>query len=202
MPTTSRRVPLMVPITGTLSWDWRESYVVLLALVVPGVVLLHFPGLAPVLLIGLVAVGLARRFRGIARWWHLLRSGEVVTIDSVETTAAGNGTVRLAHATGWRVERGWFTGEITDSVLTYLVDDQPRTLTVRGLPYTSGIVLAHAERLDALCVSAFPFDIRIGESDRWSVSVTPMFWAGAAATTALYASLVAGAVISMRHSWF
>lgn len=192
----------MVPVAGMLLWDWRESYVVLLALVVPGVLILRFPVLVPVIPLVLVAVGLGVRVRTVAGWWRLLRSGEVVTVDGVEESTDGSGTVRVAHATGWRVERGWFTGALTDSTITYTIAEQERSLALRGLPYTSGVILAHPSRPDAVCVSAFPFDLRLRENERWSVSIASTFWFGALATAALYAALACGAVITVRNTWF
>lgn len=188
---TSRRVPLLVPITGVADWDWRESYVILLAFVVPGALLVRVPILFPVVAVALVVLGVGRRVHRISGWWRLLRSGQVVAVDSVGATSTKSGNIRLSHATGWRVHRGWYTGEIVDSALTYIVSGEQRTLEIRGLPYTSGIVLAHPTRPEARCVSAFPFDIRLRDDDRWSVTVPRQFWAGAAATTVLYGALVA-----------
>lgn len=199
---SSRRVPLLVPITGILLWDWRESYVVLMVLVVPVVLYLHVPAFLPAVLVVLVTVGLGVRLRSIALWWRVLRSGQVVTVDDVEEASTTAGTVRLSHATGWRVHRAWFTGDIVDSVLTYAIGDQQRQFRTRGLPYTSGIVLAHPSRPEALCVNVFPFDVRMRTDDRWAVSSTPAFWVGAAATAALYAALVVGTVFLARAVWF
>jgi hypothetical protein len=197
---TPRWVPLSVPLTGLLRWDWRESYVVLLAFVVPGVVLARSPVLFSALAIGLLCLGTAVRIGQVYRWWTLLRHGHVVAAESVRTEIAGSGTARLSHATGWRVQRGWYTGEITDSVVAYSVGEQQRALVVRGLPYTSGVLVAHPSRPEALCVSAFPFDIAL--DDGWSASVPRQFWGGAAATAALYGGLAAAAVIYARHTWF
>lgn len=199
---TSRWVPLSVPVTGLLHWDWRESYVVLLAFVVPGVVLARSPVLFSALAIGLVVLGAGTRIRRSAGWWRLLRHGRVVAAESVQTTTSGSGTVHLAHATGWGVQRGWYTGEITDSVIAYSVAEQRRTLVIRGLPYTSGVIVAHPSRPEALCVGTFPFDVNLSESGRWVVSVPRQIIGGAVATAALYGGVVAAAVISARHTWF
>jgi hypothetical protein len=187
---STRRVPLLVPVTGLSVWDWRESYAVFLAFVIPILLLTTVPALLPFFAIGLIAVGVGLRARRIARWWTLLRFADPVVVDAVEQSVAERGTVRLAHATGWRVHRGWFTGEIYDNTITYTVGGAQRTLVLRGLPYTSGVVLAQPTRADALCVSAFPFDLRLEDDSRWSVSVPPSSWLGAAATAVLYSALV------------
>jgi hypothetical protein len=63
----------------------------------------------------------------------------------------------------------------------------------RGLPYTSGVVLARGSK--ALCVSELPFDLR-PRGEGWHVAVPRSFWPGACATVELYAGLVVGAVLS------
>lgn len=194
---SSRRVPLLVPVAGILRWDWRESYAVLLAVVVPGALLVRVPILFPILAVGLVLAGIGLRVYRISGWWRLLRSGQVVPVDSVRASATKNGNVLLSHATGWRVQRGWYTGEIVDSVLAFTISDVHRSLEIHGLPYTSGIVLAHPTRPEAQCVSAFPFDIALRDDNRWSVTVPRGFWTGGTATVVLYGMLVLAAVIRL-----
>ncbi len=191
-----------MPVTGALQWDWRESYVVLLAFVVPGWLLVHVPVLVPAVFGALLAAGVGMRVRRIAEWWTVLRSGEVAVVDSASSTSVGASTRRLSHATGWRVHRGWFTGDITESVVSYTIAGEQRRLEIRGLPYTSGIVLAHPLTPKAQCVSDLPFDLRPTDGGRWSASVPEKFWPGACATVGLYGFLVVGAVISARHLWF
>lgn len=197
----TRGVPLAVPITGIFLGDWRESYVVLMAFVVPGVLLAHFPALLPVVFLVLLALGLGLRLQKVALWWLLLSAGEVVTAEAVARRPAGSGNVQLAHATRWGVSRGWFTGEITDSRVTYTIRGQRRRLEIRGLPYTSGIILAHPRSRKALCLSDLPFDLRQRHDGQWAASIPSDFWMGACATVALYAALVVGAVLSISAHW-
>ncbi len=197
----TRWVPLAVPITGIFLGDWRESYVVLMAFVVPGVLLAHFPGLLPVVFLVLLALGFGMRLHRVASWWSLLRSGEVVAAETVARRPTGNGNVRLAHATAWRVNRGWFTGEVTDSRVTYTICGQRRRLEIRGLPYTSGIILAHPRSRKALCLSDLPFDLRQRDDGRWAASIPSNFWMGACGTVALYTALVVGAVLAISANW-
>ncbi|MDJ0393464.1 hypothetical protein QMK17_08970 [Rhodococcus sp. G-MC3] len=197
-----RRVPSAAPVTALLVWDWRESYFVLLVFVVPGALLVHVPALVPAVFIALIMAGLAARIRSIARWWTVLRSGEVADVQGAASTSVGASTRRISHATGWRVHRGWFTGDITDNLVTYTVGGEQRSVEIRGLPYTSGVVLAHPLLPKAQCVSDLPFDLRQADDHRWTASVPEKFWPGACATAVLYGLLVAGAMISTRHWWF
>ncbi|WP_072802998.1 hypothetical protein [Rhodococcoides yunnanense] len=197
-----RWVPITVPLTGALRWDWRESYSVFVAFAVPVLLWIHVPVLLPGAFFGLIALGAGIRIRRIASWWPLLRSGEVASVDSVERWTTGAGTVTLSHATGWRVHRGWFTGDITTSRVGYTAADRRGNLEIRGLPYTDGVILAHPTAPKAMCVSEFPFDLNDNENGRWSASVPPRFWAGAAATAAVYLLLVLGGVVSSGQLWF
>lgn len=198
----SRRVPIVAPLTGSLTWDWRESYAVLLAFVVPAALWMRVPSLIPVVFFGLIAVGAGLRIRRMSSWWPLLRRGVPVSADTVETTKTGHGTFHLAHATGWRVHRGWFTGDVTTSLVGCALGEQERTAEVRGLPYTDGVILAHPDAPKAMCVSRFPFDLSMRDDGRWLASVPPGFWFGAAATTAVYGLLALGGVMTTRQLWF
>ena len=188
----TRRVPLTVPLTGLLLWDWRESYVVLVVLVLPGVLYVRMPVLLPIVLGAVTVAGLGVRIRRISEWWLLLRTGHVVVPDGVVHTTVEAGTTHLAHATGWDVHRGWFTGDIADNVIAYTVDGQSRTLHFRGLPYTSGVILARSDK--ALCINVFPFDARSSD-DRWNISIPRTALMGMPATIALYGGLVMGIVL-------
>jgi hypothetical protein len=105
----------------------------------------------------------------------LLKWGEVATVTNADLRSRGtyySGTtysnVRLAQAHGWTVERRWYSGPGSKTHVEYQVGSGIGELTLRGLPYDDGVILADPRNpARALCVSAYPYDLGRDESGNW-----------------------------------
>jgi hypothetical protein len=132
-------------------------------------------------LAGAVAAGLT--FLTIA-WFTLRRTrlrnslltwGEVATVTNADLLSRGtyySGTtysnVRLAQAHGWTVERRWYSGPGSKTRIEYAVGSGKGALTLRGLPYDNGVILADPRNpARALVVSAYPYDLHRDETGNW-----------------------------------
>jgi hypothetical protein len=117
----------------------------------------------------------------------LLKWGEVATILSPDVKSVGtyySGTtvqnMRMAEAHGWTVERRWYSGPVTKTVVNYQLRGTQASLTIRGLPYDNGVILADARRPQrALCISSFPYDLERDPSGNWTGRVSARSKVGA-----------------------
>jgi hypothetical protein len=106
----------------------------------------------------------------------LLKWGEVARIISPDVKSVGtyySGTtvqnVRIAQAHGWTVERRWYSGPVTKTVINYELRGTQASVTIRGLPYDNGVILADSrDPQRALCVSSFPYDLERDASGNWT----------------------------------
>lgn len=133
------------------------------------------------------------RFRkrvGILRWG---REAVVTRTDSRTSGGFRNVPVRQAH--GWVVDSRLFTGTGTTTVISHELDGRPGRLTLRGLPYVDGVVLAdsrHPER--GMVVSQFPHPVRPGPDGQWAGALSPGRWGWVALSLAAQLVLLALAV--------
>ncbi|OZE92199.1 hypothetical protein CH302_24125 [Rhodococcus sp. 15-2388-1-1a] len=194
------RVPPTVALAGATVWNRREAYWFLIAVIVPAACWSRYPALVPYVF-AIVLLG-ASTFRvgTIVRWMSMLRWGVIADVETVDTALRGDRNLRLAHATGWTVQRRWYTGIVTESAVRYRAGDARGHLFVRGLPFTTGVVLAHSKRpSSAMAISDFPCDLQLDGKGRWAASFPTGFWRQALATTALYGYAIAGLTVSLGY---
>jgi hypothetical protein len=106
----------------------------------------------------------------------LLKWGEVAQVVDRDVKSVGtyySGTavqnVRMAQAHGWTVERRWYSGPVTKTGVDYELRGTRASLTLRGLPYDGGVILADSrDPRRALCVSSFPYDLERDPSGNWT----------------------------------
>lgn len=185
------RVPVVVALAGFTMWNRREAWWFLAAAIV-AIVLVgsdpshvrHAFGLA-------LVVAVLARLSTLWRWFGVLRWGRIADIVGVDTAPDGEHNERIAHASGWNVQRRWYTGQIVISAVRFRVDDTAAHVFVRGLPFTDGVIVAHAMKpSNAMAISDFPIDLRLDGRGRWSVWFPGGYWRQVAATTALYAQVL------------
>jgi hypothetical protein len=108
----------------------------------------------------------------------------------------------MRQARGWDVTTRIHTGGGTTTEVSYTVDGQPGSLTVRGLPYVDGVVLAdHRHPGRAMVVSQFPHSVRPGLDGRLVGGLGPARWAWIVLSVGLEVGLVALAVWSVLDVW-
>ncbi|MFN2518030.1 MAG: hypothetical protein ABR604_03145 [Jatrophihabitantaceae bacterium] len=194
-----RRVPVGFRLV-VLPWSWWTVFALFMMAVAPIAIWALLP------IAGAVAAGAtflaiallrARRYRlQIA----LLRWGEVATVRTAGKLSVGtyySGTtysnVRLAQAHGWQVERRWYSGPSTTTKIDYELGGTPGQLTLRGLPYDDGVILAHSKKPGrALCVSSFPYDLDRDPDGNWVGKVPLRVSLGALAMTVVLAGWTGG----------
>ncbi|MGV8872032.1 MAG: hypothetical protein ACOH2Q_05875 [Rhodococcus sp. (in: high G+C Gram-positive bacteria)] len=192
------RVPPTVALAGATVWDRREACWFLVAVIVPAALWARYPALVPYVFAIVLLVALGRRIRAIARDVSMLRWGVIADVETVDTALRGDRNLRLAHATGWNVQRRWYTGVITESAVRYRVGEARGHLFVRGLPFTTGVILVHSKKPStAQTISDFPCDLRLDGKGRWAASFPPGLWRQALATTAIYSYAVVGLIVSL-----
>ncbi|OZE32793.1 MULTISPECIES: hypothetical protein [unclassified Rhodococcus (in: high G+C Gram-positive bacteria)] len=192
------RVPPTVAITGAAVWNRREAYWFLVAVIVPAACWSRFPTMVPYVFAIVLLGAVVFRSRRIAWWASMLRWGLIADVETVDTAPRGDRNLRLAHATGWNVQRRWYTGVVTESTVRYRAGEARGHLFVRGLPFTTGVVLAHSKNPgSAMAISDFPCDLQLDGRGRWAASFPPGFWRQALATSALYGYAMAGLMLSL-----
>ena len=194
------RVPPTVLLAGATVWNRREAYWFLIAVIVPAACWSRYPTQVPYVFAFVLLGALVFRCRSIAWWVSVLRWGVIADVETVDTALRGGRNLRLAHATGWNVQRRWYTGVITESAVRYRAGDARGHLFVRGLPFTTGVVLAHSKNPgSAMAISDFPCDLQLDGRGRWAASFPSGFWRQALATAALYGYGVAGLMASLGY---
>ncbi|MDV6262633.1 hypothetical protein [Rhodococcoides yunnanense] len=192
------RVPSTVVLAGATAWNRREAYWFLIAVIVPAACWSRYPALVPSVFAIVLLVALTLRARTIARWMSMLRWGAIADVETVDTALRGGRNLRLAHATGWNVQRRWYTGVVTESAVRYRAGEARGHLFVRGLPFTTGVVLAHSKQpSSAMAISDFPCDLQLDGTGRWAASFPRGFWRQALATSAMYGYTIAGLTVSL-----
>ncbi|MDT4920450.1 MAG: hypothetical protein QOI15_1352 [Pseudonocardiales bacterium] len=170
-----------------MPFRWWTVFALFMIAVSPIAVWIFAPIAA--LVVGVVTflgvVGLALR-RSALRL-SLLKWGEVAGVVGNDVKSVGtyySGTtvqnVRMAQAHGWTVERRWYSGPVTKTVVNYELRGTQASLTIRGLPYDDGVILADSRNpRRALCVSSFPYDLERDPSGNWTGRVPAKVKVGA-----------------------
>ncbi|CCQ14774.1 Bacterio-opsin activator HTH domain protein [Rhodococcus sp. AW25M09] len=194
------RVPPTVALAGATVWNRREACWFLLAVIVPAACWSSHSALVPYVFAVVLLGALVLRVGTVMKWVSLLRWGMIADIESVDTALRGESNLRLAHATGWTVQRRWYTGVVTESAVRYRAGEARGHLFVRGLPFTTGVVLAHSKQPTfAMAISDFPCDLRLDGKGRWAASFPTGFWRQTLATAAMYAYAVVGLIVSLGY---
>lgn len=203
-----RGVPTAFRLAG-VSWKWWEAFAILMTFTAPIALWIFLPQTLPIPFIGLLVVIAVYRTRALGVRSHVLKWGKVATVTGVNTVSVGTyfsgvtySNVRLARATGWIVERQWYSGpgHVTD--VSYTLDGAAGSIRIRGLPYTTGVILASTkDPSKAMCVSDFPYDLDVDSNGEWVPTVRPGVWIGACASILVYAALALGAAWSISALW-
>lgn len=194
------RVPPTAALAAATAWNRREAYWFLVTVIVPAACWSRYPELVPYMFVVVLLGASAIRVSAVARWVSMLRWGVIAEVETVDTALRGDHNLRLAHATGWSVQRRWYTGAVTESAVRYRAGEARGHLFVRGLPFTTGVVLAHSKQTAAaMVVSDFPCDLRLDARGRWAASFPHGFWRQAVATVALYGYAIAGLTVSLGY---
>ncbi|KQU56536.1 hypothetical protein ASG84_20475 [Rhodococcus sp. Leaf278] len=194
------RVPPTVALAGATVWSRREAYWFLIGVIVPAACWSRYPALVPYVFTVVLLIALGIRVGNCVRWMSMLRWGVIADVETVDTALRGAGNLHLAHATGWNVQRRWYTGIVTESAVRYRAGEAHGHLFVRGLPFTTGVVLAHSKQpSSAMAISDFPCDLYLDGKGRWAASFPKGFWKQALATVALYGCAVAGLTVSLGY---
>jgi len=181
-----RPVPMSYRIIVT-PFKWLILFLLFMTAVAPIAVWIVAP-LAGVIVAGVAFLLVMWLFVG--RWATrnaLLKWGEVATVVNPDVVSVGtyySGTtvqnVRIAQAHGWTVERQWYSGPVTKTRVEYVLNGVPGNVTIRGLPYDNGVILADSRKPGrALCISSFPFDLERDASGNWTGAVAPRVKVGA-----------------------
>jgi hypothetical protein len=188
-----RHVPLAFVAAG-FSWRWWEVWAFFMVAVAPIALWIAIPWTATVAGLITLAVAVVLRLRADRVNIRLLRNGKVAQQVRVRDDHTGTyysgvtyQNVRMAVAHGWQVQREWYSGPGTKSVLDYTVDGSAGSMTLHGLPYQGGVILADPRKPDhAKCVSQFPYDLDRDPSGNWIGAVPTRVWVGSVATAALW----------------
>jgi hypothetical protein len=123
----------------------------------------------------------------------LLRRGMVADVTNVDVTGTGtyysgvtysNMWVNQAH--GWTVTRRIYSGPSTRTKVSYRVNGDTAQLTLHGMPYANGVILADPQQPSrALCVNQFPYDLHRDEQGDWLGRISPRVIVGALGMWAL-----------------
>ncbi|MCW2758906.1 MAG: hypothetical protein JWO46_2652 [Nocardioidaceae bacterium] len=204
-----RRVPFSLRLT-VFTWSWYEAFCVLMGFVAPIALWGLLPASVPAGFIAALVVIAVIRFRRHGRRQALLRWGKVVDVTSAEVSNTGSYYAGLTYnnmivpqAHGWKVDRRFYSGPATTTDIGYTVDGATGVLTMRGLAYANGVVLADSRRPGvALCVSQFPYSVEPDADGQLSGHLGVRTWIGILAELVLLGVLVAGAVLSVSLIWF
>jgi len=131
-------------------------------------------GFSIVAVLTLVAI-YAFSWAGAGKRFELLKWGQVATVTGTQILSRGtyySGTTysnaKLPVARGWQVERPFYSGPSTKTLITYTLNGAPGQLVVSGREYFGGVVLADPRNpARALCVTSFPYDLDRDASGNW-----------------------------------
>lgn len=174
-----RRVPLAMRLL-VLTWSWWAIWALFMVAIAPISVWqsLHDRGrdvLELVLMEGVLVAVLLFLMRKTWLRQTLLRRGVVARVTDREVTSVGtyySGLTYqnsfLAQAERWKVTRRLYSGPSTKTQISYDVGGTREQLTLRGLPYKNGVILADPRKPSrALCVSQFPYDLDRDDNGDW-----------------------------------
>jgi hypothetical protein len=203
-----RRVPFAFRL-ATFSWSWWETFALLMAVVAPIAVWAFLPQLVPAGLIAAVLVIGYLRLRKYVIRVGVLKWGKVATVTNAEELSRGtyySGTtyqnMRVRQAHGWDVVTSWYSGPASKTQLKYTLDGTNASLTLRGLPYAGGVVLADSRKpTRAVCVSQFPYSVKPDVDGQLVARLTPWLWGGTIATLLVEGTLVYVTVVAVLRIW-
>jgi hypothetical protein len=205
-----RRVPFGFRLVAFWSWSWWEAFSVMMVLVAPIALWGFFPVTIPAaFILGLLAIVVVRGRKYLKRV-ALLKWGKVATVTNADEISRGtyySGTtysnMLVRQATGWDVTKRFYSGPASKTEVHYALDGTSGTLTLRGLPYRNGVVLADSRKPSrALCVSSFTFPVKPDANGEWQRGgISPWSWLGMAFAFSLHAAIVAGAVYAVYGLW-
>ncbi len=197
-----RRVPIAFKAMA-LPWSWWVAWALFMVAVAPIALWITFP-LAGAITAVVTFVGvLVWRLRGEHTRLILLKWGEPVTVTNADVADVGTyysgvtyQNVRLAQAHGWTVERQWYSGPSTTTRISYQLGPATNTLTMHGLGYDNGVILADRRKPErALCVSSFPYDLERDASGNWVGHVGPRVIIGSVLMIVLLVGWTAAMVV-------
>jgi hypothetical protein len=156
-------------------WSWWTAFTLFMVAVAPIALWLAVPVAAAIAGGATLVVVVALRIRGERRQLALLKWGEVATVTDADVKSIGtyySGTtyqnVRLPQAHGWKVTPDWYSGPGTTTTVDYELNGTRCTLTLHGLAYDSGVILADKrDPRRALCVSSFAYDLDRDPAGNW-----------------------------------
>jgi hypothetical protein len=205
-----RQVPFSFRLVAFESWSWWEAFSVMMVLVAPIALWGFFPDTIPAaFILGLLAI-LVVRGRKYLKRVALLKWGKVATVTNADEISRGtyySGTtynnMLVRQANGWDVTKRMYSGPASKTEVHYSLDGTNGTLTLRGLPYRYGVVLADSRKPSrALCVSSFTFPVKPDANGEWQRGgISPWSWLGMALAFSMHAALVAGAVYAVQGLW-
>ncbi len=188
-----RRVPAAFLFAEMLPFRWW--YVFALGLVGTGIgfgliiVWMHVPmGFSVAAVLTLAAI-YAVNSAAARKRFELLKWGQVATVTGTRTLSRGtyySGTTysnaKLPVARGWHVERPFYSGPSTKTLISYTINGAPGELVLSGREYYGGVVLADPRNpARALCVTSFPYDLDRDASGNWIGSLRTGLQIGMAA---------------------
>ena len=203
-----RHVPFELKLS-TFAWSWWELFGLAIGGTAP-IALWAFVSqsfsIALVVAVLVIAWFRLRRYRRLG----LLKHGKVATVTNTEVLDTGTyysgvtyQNMRIPQAHGWRVTRSFYSGPSTTTKIDYSVDGASGSLTLRGLPYEQGVVLADPGKPDrAAVVSAFPFSMQPGPDGQLVGALSVWSWLGVICTLVIEASLVFLAAEVVWQTWF
>jgi hypothetical protein len=158
-----------------LPWSWWVAWTLFMVAIAPIAIWIIVPIAGAITAVVTLVAVLVWRLRGEGARLALLKWGEPAAVTKVDVAGVGTyysgvtyQNVRLAQAHGWDVTRRWYSGPGTTTRVSYELGGTENTLTLHGLPYDNGVILADKRKPQrALCVSSFPYDLDRDAGGNW-----------------------------------
>jgi hypothetical protein len=187
-----RRIPMAFWVAELLPFRWWYIWILLMLGFVPIEVWVHsravFPMVFPIVVV-LAFVGIYTfQLLGTAKRFALLKWGQVAQVTGTQIVSRGTyysgttwGMAPLPVAHGWKVERPFFSGPNTKTLIRYKLNGAQGQLKISGRQYHDGVVLADPRSsARALCVTSFSYDLDRDESGNWIGRIRPRLMLGMA----------------------
>ena len=168
-----------------------------------------FPWTVPAAAIaGVLTIAVLRIRRYVIRI-GLLRWGKVAEVTNSDELSRGtyySGTtynnMLVRQAIGWDVTKRLYSGPSSKTQIEYSLDGTAGTLTLRGLPYAGGVILADSRKPGrALCVSSFPYAVKPDDNGEYVGGLGVSSWIGIFFAIDMFAALVTFAVYAVYGLW-
>ncbi|MCW2795334.1 hypothetical protein [Nocardioides sp.] len=205
-----RQVPFSFRIASFWSWSWWEAFSVMMVVVAPIALWGFFPRLIPgAFILGVLAIVVVRGRKYLKRV-GLLKWGKVATVTNSDEISRGtyySGTtyqnMLVRQANGWDVTKRFYSGPMSKTKIEYSLDGTNGSLTLRGLPYANGVVLANSRKpATALCVSSFTYPVKPDVNGDWQRGgISPWSWLGMLFAICLHVAVVVGGVYAVYGLW-